>query len=74
MIDQDILRTLDSAIYDLNRTYFASFDLTQEERQRFKDAIKKLESLNQEMKLYLQSAKNQEMKLYLQSAKNRGFE
>ena len=53
MIDQDILRTLDSAIYDLNRTYFASFDLTQDERKRFNDAIKKLEDLKQEIKLHL---------------------
>ena len=31
MINQDILKTLDSAIDDLNRVYFASFDLTQDE-------------------------------------------
>ena len=51
MINQDTLRTLDSAIDDLNRLYFASFDLTQDERQRFKDSIKKLEDLKQEIKL-----------------------
>jgi hypothetical protein len=51
MINQDILGTLDSAIDDLNRLYFASFDLTQDERQRFKDSIKKLEDLKQEIKL-----------------------
>ena len=50
-INQDILGTLDSAIDDLNRLYFASFDLTQDERQRFKDSIKKLEDLKQEIKL-----------------------
>ena len=60
MINQDTLRTLDSAIDDLNRLYFASFDLTQDERQRFNDSIKKLEDLKQEIKLHL-------------SAKNRGF-
>ena len=53
-INQDTLRTLDSAIDDLNRLYFASFDLTQDERQRFKDTIKKLEDLKQEIKLHLQ--------------------
>ena len=51
MINQDTLRTLDSAIDDLNCLYFASFDLTQDERQRFKDSIKKLEDLKQEIKL-----------------------
>ena len=56
-INQDTLRTLDSAIDDLNRLYFASFDLTQDERQRFNDSIKKLEDLKQEIKLHL-SAKN----------------
>ena len=54
MINQDTLRTLDSAIDDLNCLYFASFDLTQDERQRFKDSIKKLEDLKQEIKLHLQ--------------------
>ena len=49
MINQDTLRTLDSAIDDLNRLYFASFDLTQDERQRFKDSIKKLEDLKQKL-------------------------
>ena len=50
MINQDTLKTLDSAIDDLNRVYFASFDLTQDERKRFNDAIKKLEDLKQEIK------------------------
>ena len=54
MINQDTLRTLDSAIDDLNCLYFASFDLTQDERQRFKDSIKKLEDLKHEIKLHLQ--------------------
>ena len=53
MINQDTLKTLDSAIDDLNCVYFASFDLTQDERKRFKDAIKKLEDLKQEIKLHL---------------------
>ena len=55
MINQDTLKTLDSAIDDLNRLYFASFDLTQDERQRFKDSIKKLEDL----KLIIESKNNQ---------------
>jgi hypothetical protein len=54
MINPDTLRTLDSAIDDLNRLNFASFDLTQDERQRIKDSIKKLEDLKQEIKLHLQ--------------------
>ena len=55
MINQDILKTLDSAIDDLNRVYFASFDLTQDERKRFNDSIKKLEDL----KLIIESKNNQ---------------
>lgn len=38
----------------MSEHHFASFDLTQDERQRFKDSIKKLEDLKQEIKLHLQ--------------------
>ena len=54
MINQDILKTLDSAIDDLNRVYFASFDLTQDEENDLT-----IQSKSEDLKLIIESKNNQ---------------